>query len=247
MTPQDERFLTTRWTQVIAARAESPAAREALSNLCAAYYAPVHAYIGRTAHDLGDPRDLTHEFFARLLAGNLLSGADSGKGRFRGYVLGSVKHFLADMRDRHGAEKRGAQVEHLPFEPGTDTSPGLDLPAAVNPVSDPWFDRQWGLVVLSQALAELAAEHERLGKGSHFAAMKGWLTGDSPGLNQAEVAAQLGISGGALKVAIHRLRLRFRELVKERIGQTVSSEEELRDELRYLIEVASQAFDGSAA
>jgi DNA-directed RNA polymerase specialized sigma24 family protein len=243
MTPQNDLFLTTRWTQVLAAGAESPSAREALSGLCAAYYAPVHAYIARTAHDLGDARDLAHEFFARLLAGNLLAGADRGKGRFRGYVLGAVKHFLADTRDRRSAAKRGAHYSHTPLHPGTDTSPGFDAPVASDPIPDAWFDRQWGLAVLAQALAELAAEHERAGKAAHFTALKPWLTGDAPALDQAAVARRLGVSDGAIKVAVHRLRRRFRELVKANIGQTVSSEEDLRDELRYLIEVASQQAD----
>ena len=239
MTSPGDHFLTTRWTQVLAAGTHSPSAREALSNLCAAYYAPVHAYIARTAYDLGDPRDLTHEFFARLLAGKWLAGADREKGRFRGYVLGAVKHFLAETRDRLSTAKRGAQHEHIPLDFGTDTSPGFDAAAPANPIPDVWFDRQWGLAVLDQALAELAAEHERTGRVAQFNALKGWLTGDSPTLDQADVARQIGVSDGAMKVAIHRLRLRFRELVKAHIRQTVSSEDELRDELRYLITVAN--------
>lgn len=239
MTAPDDEFLTTRWTQVVAARADSPMAREALSELSAAYYAPVHAYIAKTAHDLGDPRDLTHEFFARLLAGKLLAGADREKGRFRGYVLGAAKHFLADTRDRLSASKRGAHYEHASLDVGNDTSPGFDLPGPSDPIPDVWFDRQWGLAVLAQALAELAAEHERAGKAAHFNALKPWLTGDASVLNQADCARQLGMTEGAVKVAIHRLRLRFRELVKTHIRQTVSSEDEWRDELRYLISVAS--------
>ena len=232
-------FATTRWTQVLAARTDSPVARAALSDLCAAYYAPVHAYIAHTARDLGDPRDLTHEFFARVLAGAMLCGAKRESGRFRAYLLGAVKHFLADTRERLLAQKRGAQHEHTQIGVGTDTSPGLDLPAPEGSTPDVWFDRQWGVAVLSQALDVLTSEHERKGKAAHFTALKPWLTSDAPMLSQASAASQLGMTQGALKVAIHRLRLRFRELVKERIGQTVSSEAEVRDELRYLIEVAS--------
>src|SRR5678815_3465669 len=107
-------FVTTRWTQVLAAQSANTHAGTALADLCAAYYAPVHAYIARTAHDLGDARDLTQEFFSRLLAGGELAGADREKGRFRGYLLGAVKHHLADTRDRLRAGKRGAQHEHVP-------------------------------------------------------------------------------------------------------------------------------------
>ncbi|MEO7318978.1 MAG: sigma-70 family RNA polymerase sigma factor [Chthoniobacteraceae bacterium] len=238
-TPRDHIFATTRWTQVLAAQGTSTKAGTALADLCAAYYAPVHGYIARTAHDLGDPRDLTHGFFARLLAGAMLSGADRELGRFRAYLLGAVKHFLADTRERLLAAKRGARHEHTPLDAGTDTSPGVDFPAPESPTPDVWFDRQWGLAVLSQALDALAAEHEQKGKAAHFTALKPWLTSDAPMLTQASAASQLGMTEGALKVAIHRLRLRFRELVKERIAETVSSEDEMRDELRYLIEVAS--------
>lgn len=239
MTSPGDHFLTTRWTQVLAAQGANTQAGAALSDLCAAYYAPVHAYIARTAHDLGDPRDLTHEFFSRVLAGAMLGGADRERGRFRAYLLGAVKHFLADTRDRLHAAKRGAQHEHVPLVAGTDTSPGLEISTPAAPPPDAWFDRQWGVAVLDRALSSLAAEHEREGKAAHFTALKPWLTGDAPLLDQATAAAQIGMSEGALKVAIHRLRLRFRQIVKAHIGETVSSEEELRDELRYLIEVAS--------
>src|SRR6187397_3718971 len=112
MTSSSDHFLTTRWTQVLAAQGASTQAGTALADLCAAYYAPVHAYISRTAHDLGDARDLTQDFFARLLAGGVVAGAARERGRFRAYLLGAVKHFLADTRDRLHAAKRGAQHQH---------------------------------------------------------------------------------------------------------------------------------------
>src|SRR5260221_1514092 len=232
-------FLTTRWTQVLAAQGASTQAGTALADLCAAYYAPVHSYITRTAHDLGDARDITQEFFARLLAGRALAGAEREKGRFRSYLLGAVKHYLADSRDRLRAAKRGAQHEHVPLASGTDTSLGLDLSAPGAQVPDALFDRQWGLAVLDLALARLAAEHEQQGKAAQFQLLKPWLTGDAGGMSQAEAAARLGMSEGAIKVAIHRLRKRFRDLVKAEIAQTVSTEQEAREELRYLIEVVS--------
>jgi len=234
-----DRFLTTRWTQVLAAQGASTDAGAALADLCRAYYAPVQSYISRTAHDLGDARDLTQDFFARLLAGRLLTGAEREKGRFRGYLLGAVKHHLADTRDRLGAAKRGARHEHVPLTLGTDTSPGSECASPHDPTPDAFFDRQWGLAVLDLALAALALEHQQLGKAEQFERLKPWLTGDVGGASQAETAAQLGLSEGAIKVAIHRLRKRFRDLVKAEIAQTVSSEEEARDELRYLIEVVS--------
>ena len=184
---------------MLAAQGVSTHAGTALADLCAAYYAPVHSYIARTAHDLGDPRDLTQEFFARLLAGSVLAGAERQKGRFRGYLLGAVKHYLADTRDRLRAAKRGAQHEQVPLVPGTDTSPGLELCAPEAQPPDAWFDRQWGLAVLDLALASLAAEHEHQGKAEQFQVLKPWLTGDAGGMSQAEAAARLGLSEGAVK------------------------------------------------
>ena len=239
MTGSPDHFATTRWTQVLAAQGDSTRAGTALADLCAAYYAPVHAYIARTAHDLGDARDLTQEFFARLLAGRVITGADRERGRFRSYLLGAVKHFLADTRDRLHAAKRGALHEHLPLDVGTDTSPGVDPRDPESRSPDIMFDRQWGLAVLDLALKSLAAEHAQQGKSEQFEQLKAWLTGDACGVSQAEAAARLGMSEGAIKVAIHRLRKRFRDLVNAEITQTVSSEDEAREELRYLIEVVS--------
>jgi RNA polymerase sigma-70 factor (ECF subfamily) len=236
---REDAFCTTRWTHICNARGDSPQAQAALADLCNIYYAPLHAYITHTARDLGDPRDLTQEFFSRLLAGSLIEGARRERGRFRAYLLGAVKHFLADVRDRQSAAKRGAAHEHTPLDSGTDTSLGIQVSAPEGMSSDAWFDRQWGLTVLDRGLTALEAEHEQQGKGAQFTLLKPWLTGELPAVSRIEVARQLGISEGAFKAAIHRLRQRFRAAVKAQIEQTVSSEEELRDELRYLIQVVS--------
>jgi len=237
MTSPGERFLTKCWTEVLAAQGKSAQAGPALAALCATYYAPVHAYIARSSLDLGDPRDLTQEFFARLLAGRVLFDAQREKGRFRGYLLGAVKHYLADTREHQYAARRGARQEHVPLSAGTDTSPTLEICAPNAAGADAWFDRQWGLAILRLAIDALAAESELQGKAGQFQVLKAWLTGDAIGMSQAGAAAQLGVSEGAVKVAIHRLRKRFRDLVKAEIAQTVSTEEEAREELRYLIEV----------
>ena len=239
MSSHGDQFLTTRWTQVLAAQGSSMHAGTALAELCAAYYAPVQSSIARTAHDLGDARDLTQEFFARLLAGGVIAGAEREKGRFRGYLLGAVKHHLADTRDRLRAAKRGAQHEHVPLVSGTDTSPGNERSAPEAQAPDSFFDRQWGVAVLDRALAALAAEHDQQGSADQFQVLKRWLTGDAADVSQAEAAARLGLNDGAVKVAIHRLRRRFRDLVNAEIAQTVSTEKEVREELRYLIEVVS--------
>jgi RNA polymerase sigma factor (sigma-70 family) len=231
-------FSTTQWTQVLAARTESPAARAALSDLCAAYYAPVHAYIHRTTRDLGEARDLTHAFFERLLAGSMLGGVQPDRGRFRNYLLGAVKHFLADVRDKQNAHKRGNSHAHLPLAAGSNFG---STEGAVDPVDprvlppDAWFDRQWALTVLNRALDTLAEEHGVAGRIAHFAALKPWLAGDRPDLSQAEAAAGLKISEGAFKVSLHRLRHRFRDQVKREIAATLAHPGDAEDELQSLL------------
>ena len=213
-----EHFLTTRWTQVLAAQGASTKAGKALADLCACYYSPVHAYITRTARDLGDARDLTQEFFSRLLTGGSLAGVEREKGRFRAYLLGAVKHFLADTRDRLGAAKRGRSTLMCRWRQAPIHRPGWNARRLKSRPPDACFDRQWGLAVLDLALASLAAEHREKGKPEHFQILKPWLTGDAMEMSQTEAAARLGISEGAVKVAIHRLRKRFRELVKAEIA-----------------------------
>ncbi|MEO7300247.1 MAG: sigma-70 family RNA polymerase sigma factor, partial [Verrucomicrobiota bacterium] len=198
-------FVTTQWTRVLEARGNSPEAKVALSELCAAYYAPVLAFVRRNARDEEAARDLTQDFFARLLARNSLNSVEKNKGRFRSYLLGAVKHFLADMRDRTNAAKRGSGQMHESIEPGTDTSPGLQLADEKALSPDGEFDKKWALTLLDRALMAFAEEHKTAGKSDQFETLKPWLTGDTETLSQADVARQLGVNEGAIKVAIHRL------------------------------------------
>lgn len=228
-------FVTTQWTRVLEARGNSPEAKAALGDLCAAYYAPVFAFVRRNARNEDAARDLTQEFFARLLAKHGLNSVEQSKGRFRSYLLGAVKHFLSDSRDRAKALKRGSGETHESIEPGTDTSPGLQLPdeSALSP--DAEFDKKWALTILDRGLIALANENKIAGKSDHFEILKPWLTGDSETLSQADAARQLGMNEGAIKVAIHRLRRRFRELVKAEIGQTLNDRAQVAEELACLI------------
>lgn len=229
-------FAPTRWTLVLRARGESVEARGALCELCEAYYQPVFRFLRREGREEDAARELTQEFFARLLAGGGLGAADPRRGRFRSYLLGAVKHFLADQRDREHRQKRGGGATPEPLETSTDTSPGLDIadPGAWPP--DAWFDREWALSVMDRALAALAAEFAKADKAAQFEALKPWLVGETPALSQADAATRLGMSEGAVKVGVHRLRRRFRELVKADIAQTVHRPEEVDAELRHLIE-----------
>lgn len=234
-------FVTTQWTRVLEARGDSPEAQAALSDLCAAYYAPVLAFLRRSQRDEDTARDLTQEFFTRLLARHGLDTVERGRGRFRSFLLGAVKHFLADQHDRAHAAKRGGGHVLLPLSCGTDTTAGLQIPDPAAPVPDAFFDRQWALTLVERALAALAAEFADTDQRQQFEALKPWLLGDLQTQSQADTARRLGLSEGAVKVAIHRLRKRFRELVKAEIAQTVGDAASIQDELRYLLEVLSNS------
>jgi len=221
---------------VLEARGDSPEAKAALSDLCAAYYAPVFAFIRRDALNEDAACDLTQEFFARLLARHGIDGVEPQRGLFRSFLLGAVKHFLADMREHAHRLKRGTGQSLESIEPGTDTSPGLQLPDPNAPSPEREFDRKWALTLLDRALAALAQEHEASGKADQFEGLKPWLIGDTENISQAEVAARLGLNEGAVKVAIHRLRRRFREFIKNEISRTVSDRAQVDAELHYLLE-----------
>jgi len=229
-------FATTRWTLVARARGESPEARMALSDLCAVYYGPVEAFIRRQTTDLQETRDLTQEFFARLLAGSGVGGADPERGRFRSYVLGAVKHFLHAERVRRSAAKRGAGLEHVPLDIESSTEPGFQVadPGAVG--ADEAFDRAWAHAVLERSLTRLGGEMAEEGKGRQFEVLKGCLQGAVVVKPQAELAESLGMSEATVKVAIHRLRKRFREVVRAEIAETLVEGANVDEEMRHLIQ-----------
>jgi RNA polymerase sigma-70 factor (ECF subfamily) len=235
-------FAPTCWTRVLQARGESAAAQAALSELCATYWQPVFSFIRRDGRDEETARDLTQEFFARLLARRGLDTVEPGRGRFRSFLLGALKHFLADYHDHANAAKRGGGYAQISIQGGccADTTGELQISDPTSPVSDAVFDRQWAMNLVERAVGRLAANFAAEGKQAQFDTLKPWLLGEIESLSQADAARQLGLTEGAVKVAVHRLRRRFRELVKAEIVQTVSREEEVRDELRYLVEILSQ-------
>jgi len=233
-------FATTQWTRVLEARGESTEAGAALSELCASYYAPVFAFIRHNARDDDSARDLTQEFFSRLLARHGIDTVDPRRGRFRSFLLGAVKHFLADTRDHANRIKRGSGEAHESLDPGTDTSPGLQLPDPSAPDPEREFDRKWAFTVLDRALTALAEEHRATGKLEHFETLKPWLTGDAEDLSQSDAARALGLNEGAVKVAIHRLRRRFREFVKLEISATLKDPSQVANELSCLVAALSE-------
>jgi len=228
-------FVTTHWTRVLQAQGDSTDAKAALSDLCAAYYAPVFAFVRRWTNDEETARDLTQDFFARLLAKNGIDNADPGRGRFRSYLLGAVKHFLSDARDRDKRLKRGGGQQMQSLDASTDTSTSVQLPDPNAASPDHEFDRKWALTVLGHALGLLADEHRLSGNGIQFEMLKPWLTGDSEKLSQAEAARKLSMNEAAVKVAIHRLRRRFREIIKKKIRETLNDPAQVDQELQHLI------------
>jgi RNA polymerase sigma-70 factor (ECF subfamily) len=236
--PHSGAFFTTRWTLVMRARSDAPEARAALGELCEAYWAPVFHFLRREGRDEDTSRELAQAFIERLLTTRgAIAGADPDKGRFRSYLLGALKHFLADLRRRDSRLKRGgdATIESLDADPPA----GLERADVSFTVPDTYFDRQWALALIERALESVRAGFEQAGKLPQFETFKPWLVGDCDSLSQSDVARSLGMTGGAVKVAIHRLREQFRKAVCHEIRQTVTSPEEETEELRYLIEVLS--------
>jgi len=233
-------FLPTRWTLVLRAQGESDEGRAALSELCGNYYQPVLRFLLREGRDEDAARDLTQEFFARILGRGAIGGADPARGRFRTYLLGALKHFLADHRDSQQRAKRGGgrPIESLDVQHEGEP---LELPDVAAELQDTFFDREWALAIMDRALKSVREEFVREGKSAHFEALKPWLVGDTPELSQAQVATQLDWSESAVKVGVHRLRKRFRESIRAEIAQTVGEGADVDTELRYLVEVLSGA------
>ena len=245
MPDQPHTFQTTHWTQVVAARGDSPEARLALRELCETYYEPVAMFIRRSRGDFPqgpeDARDLTHAFFAKLLEGHSLNHADRTRGRFRSYLLGAVKHFLADQHDLERAVKRGGGTPPAPLtNGGTDYEPHSDAHEPADPQGfppDAYFDRQWGLAIVQQAMTELRAEASEAGELPRFEGLQPWLVTPSGHETAVAAARSLNLTDEAFKVAVHRLRKRYRQLVLERITATVDDPSEAKEELNYLVTV----------
>ena len=227
-------FQETRWTQVRNAQAESPGGRQALSDLCAAYYEPVTAFLERSLADRDSAREMSHAFFARLLAGGAIAHASEDRGRFRSYLLGALKHFVARQREAEGRLKRGAAIEHVSADAPLDgrPSPGLPDPGQLSP--DEAYDRQWALTTLRRAMERLQQECMDEGRGGFFEEARPWLTGEAGHGDQKELARRHGMNETALKVAIHRLRRRFRHLLRSEVAATLEHPGSVDQELQAL-------------
>ena len=235
VSPCRSAFVTTHWSVVLTAgRSDTTRAHEALSRLCETYWYPLYAYVRRRGHSPEDAQDSTQEFFARLLAGNWVGDADRTKGRFRTFLLTALNRFLASEWDRARAQKRGGGAASVPLDTEVaETRYCADTKNALT--ADRLYDRQWAMTLLDRALTRLEAEHQRLGKAADFAVLSPALTAERGDIPYATMAAQLGLSEPATRMAVHRLRKRFREVFREEIAQTVAQPGEVEEEMRYLL------------
>jgi RNA polymerase sigma-70 factor (ECF subfamily) len=227
------RFETTHWSLVVAAGVPGARRRESLAKLCEAYWGAVHAYILRSGIPRDEAADLTQEFFATFLEKNSVRSADPHRGRFRSFLLASVRHFLCNAWDRQHARKRGGGITIVPLE-----SDDGDGPIRYQPASDSTpervFEHHWALTLVERAMTQLAEEHQRSGRENVFTHLRPFLDVDASGDDYADAVRALGSTPGAVRVAVHRLRRRFRTILMEHVSQTVADPAEVDAELRYL-------------
>ncbi len=227
-------FATTHWSVVAAAGGESsPLAREALATLCSAYWYPLYAYVRRRGYQPDEAQDLVQGFFAQLLEKDRIRAADPARGRFRSFLLASFNNFVANQRRDAQTAKRGGghRVLSLDFNSGEDRY-HLEPSHEVTP--EVIFQRRWAMTVLENAVGRLEQELEQAGKKDQFETLRAFLGGESEPPAYCDVAEELNTTEGAAKVAVHRLRRRCGEILREEISQTVTSDEDIDQELRDL-------------
>jgi RNA polymerase sigma-70 factor (ECF subfamily) len=232
-------FKTTHWSVVQAAGEEDVAqATEALEKLCSTYWYPLYAYVRRQGHDAHEAQDLTQAFFTRLLEKEYVGRASRDRGRFRSYLLTALNHFLADDWKRANRQIRGGGRQIFSLDEQTPEERYRH--EAVDEMSaEKLYERRWAMTLLDQVLAQLEKEFIDLGNVALFAELQVFLLGEQIAPAYKEVAAKLGLTDGAVKAAVYRLRRRYRELLREEIAQTVATGDEIEGELRHLFAVLS--------
>ncbi len=232
---QPEAFATTRWSLILAARGnQTPESAAALATLCESYWYPLYVFLRRRGYPAADAQDLTQEYFANLLENHSLDGADRERGRFRTYLLMMLKRFLSKQRERNQAQKRGGGTPMLSLE-----FPSAEERFRLEPADD-WtpekaYHRRWVLTILDRVLTQLNVEYTEKGKGELFERCRPFLTGQSEETSHAEVARELGMTSGAVKVSIHRMRQRYRQRLHDEIAETVASLDDVRSEMQLLL------------
>lgn len=229
------RFALTRWSLVLrASRPGTPEADEALEILCRTYWYPIYAYVRSRGHRPEDAQDLVQEFFARLLAKNWLADIEPGVGKFRSFLLTAVRHFLANDYDYRRAVKRGGGRTILSLDEEQSEGRYVSEPATQD-TPERMFERRWALAVLDQALVALRLETASAGKAKEFELLGQFLSREAEPGEYANIAAQLGMSANAVAVTVHRLRQRYREVLREFVANTLQEPSQADEEIRQLI------------
>ncbi len=227
-------FATTQWSAVLLAGHESsPDAGAALAGLCETYWYPLYAYVRRRGHDMNDAQDLTQEFFSLLMDRNYVAAARPERGRFRSFLLVSFKHFLSKERDRANAQKRGGHRLTISLDLASGESRYLGTSTS-SLTAEQLYERQWALALLDRVMHRLALEMDEAGRSDWFDKLRGLIAGNTEEGTYAEVAKLIGTSEAAVKMAAHRMRKRYRELLRLEIGETVEHLAEVEDEIREL-------------
>ena len=236
LTPQPREFNTTHWSVVLAARGESKDAQEALAKLCRVYWYPLYAFVRRQGHSHQDAEDLIQGFFARLLERKDLESVQRERGRFRSYLLVALKHFVLNRDLRARAEKRGGGYSLISLDEVEAEEKFAQEPADQS-TPEKIFERRWALALLDKVLERLRQEHEATGRLRLFDTLRGFLSNEPAEQSQAQIGEQLGLSPGAVKQAVWRLRQRYRELLHDEVANTVATAADIDDELRHLVAV----------
>lgn len=237
--PGGGQFNTTHWSVVLQAGGEfSPEAQEALNRLCRSYWYPLYVHVRRRGWGEEDAKDLTQQFLARFLERKYLERADPERGRFRSFLLASLKHFLADEWEKLRAQKRGGGQRTISWD-DADPEERYRLEPTENLTPDRIYEKRWAGTLLDGALNQLREEYEKAGRAAEFDELKSCVWGDGHTGTYAEVAGRMKIEENAVKVAVHRLRKRFREQLRLEVLKTVSSPEEVDAELRHLRDLLS--------
>jgi len=230
-------FATTHWSVVLSAgHSETTRGRNALAALCETYWYPLYAYVRRQGHSPHDAEDLTQGFFARLLASESLAGVSPEKGKFRTFLLVALKRFLTNEWHHANSQKRGGGSFRVPLQGHTAETRYVAEPSE-QLTAEKLYERRWALTLLDRVLSRLSDEFNAVGKKEQFEKLKPYLMAERESIPYAEAVVVLGMNEGAIKVAVHRLRRRFRELFREEVGHTVARPEEIDEEIRHLLAV----------
>jgi RNA polymerase sigma-70 factor (ECF subfamily) len=232
-------FNTTHWSVVLnAGDVASPGADQAMARLCQTYWDPLYCYVRRRGRQPAEAQDLTQEFFARLLARNYLRSLDRQKGKFRWFLLAAMEHFLANEWHKDNCLKRGGGQKPISLDE-QQAERRYQVEPADTLTPERIYERRWAAALLDRVLERLRQEFAESGKGALFEALQVFLSGGRAEISQAQAGAALGMSEGAVNVAIHRLRKRYGALLREEVAHTVSTPDEVDEELRYLLAVVS--------